>query len=376
MNQKISTDIIFFILIPFCLFLFGSLINFSASYYINENIFVKSFIFILLGSLISLFIFWFIFFNNSLKKQIFRFYLINSSFLIISIILSILIFILPDSLMPTINGAKRWIKTPFFNIAVVEIIKISFVFIFSHIFSSNKFLKNMNTHKISFFKPILLLFLILLLVVTVKQKDFGNFFLFCVVFITMVFLFFNKIRLVFKILSLSLVGFFLLIITSPHRIDRVLGWFKEDSLNGNYQVEQGLHAIHEGSFFGIGAGNSIFKLGYIPEVHTDMIFSLLINEFGLFGLSLYFFLVFYFLIFLVILSLKLNNLYLINYTLISSLLIGYQIFINLFGILGIIPLKGINVPFLSYGGSSTISLFILISLNISLFYIIKNKKEN
>jgi len=170
-----------------------------------------------------------------------------------------------------------------------------------------------------------------------------------------------------------------MIAASPHRRDRIMQWFESTSEVGsasaNYQVEQGFFAINEGGYLGVGPGQSIMKLGYIPEPHTDMIIAVMINEIGIVGISIYIISLISMLYILLKKAIKLNNLYVLNYTVLTSLMLTYQLIVNMFGILGIIPLKGINVPFLSYGGSSAISIIVLIFLNLSLIKIIEKKPK-
>lgn len=364
----------------FCsLCLFNILMTYSTTYYFSSNFYFKQALYLFLGIFVSSLFFFFIYKDDIYEKQVLRFNFLNISFVILAIFLTLLLFVLPESLLPTIKGAKRWIKTPLFNIAPVEILKISFVYIFAIIFSSDKFIKNKNNIKLTFFIPIAILFLFLLVTVTIKQKDFGNFFLFCSVFVTMTFVFFDKIRLFFKIIFVGLLALAGLIVIAPHRINRIISWLNSESQNSNYQVLQGLNTISEGSFFGQGIGDSIMKLGYIPEVHTDMVFATLLSEFGIIGFLFYIFFIFGFFFVLIRKAFHFDNLFLLNFSLISFFLIIYQIFTNLFGVLGVIPLKGINVPFLSYGGSAGISITILFFMNIiaySIYYnhINKNKK--
>jgi cell division protein FtsW len=172
----------------------------------------------------------------------------------------------------------------------------------------------------------------------------------------------------------------LLVATSPHRRDRVLQWFEASNnmgnVSSNYQVSQGLFAINEGGWFGVGAGNSVIKLGYVPEAHTDMVIPILINEIGVVGFFIFLFFFLTMVFNLVKQSVKLNNLYLFNFTLLSALMLIFQFLINLFGVVGIIPLKGINVPFLSYGGSGIITIIVLVFLNLSLIRLMEKNPQN
>jgi len=358
----------------FTLLLLNIYIVYSSTYKTNLEYMIKEIIFIGISVSIAYSIKYIILDRtDEYSKRMRKFYLINVLILVVGLGLSILLFFLPTSIVPYINGATRWIKTPFFNIAPIEILKIGIVFLFTHILTSNMFTKDLNAKQIKIFIPFLFIFLILSILIPIKQKDFGNFFLIVSIFLILIFILFNKLRLIFKLVGIAVNGLFLFIIISPHRIERIKNWLLASSGTGdvssNYQVKQGLIHISEGGFIGNGFGESIYKLGYIPDLHTDMIFTLLMNETGFLGFILYYLLLFYVTFFLIYKSIKINNLYTILYSTIVSLMLLIQSFINLFGVLSVIPLKGISVPFLSYGGSALLFTIIAISLSIILMKI-------
>lgn len=346
-------------------------------YFETYAFFIKQSVFMGLGLFVGFLLYIYIAKAKSVSLALKKFYIVNFAFIAFTVFLSLLLFVLPETYLPTINGAKRWIKFMGLTIAPIEITKLSYVFIFTHIFSSARFEKNKNTTGIGVFIPIYMLFTVYLVVITYKQKDLGNFFLFSSVFVTMLILFFNRLRVVFKMFGLGIVMLGAMIASSSHRRDRIMQWFESTSDTGNvsanYQVEQGFFAINEGGYFGVGPGQGIMKLGYIPEPHTDMVITILLNELGLFGFCIYILSFFGLLYYLIKKSVELNNLYLLNYTMLSSLLFAYQIIINLYGVTGIIPLKGINVPFLSYGGSSAMSIFVLLFLNFALVKVVERR---
>ena len=373
-----SIEVLIFLILS--LFLFNIYAVETTTFYFDKDRYaLKQSIFILIGLMIGYSFYYFITKSKDQVRSLKRFYFINIIFVILTLIFSVLIFVLPESILPTIKGAKRWIKVYGFSIAPIEIMKLSYIFIFTHIFSSDKYSNNLSTKNMSFFTPVFIIFVIYLIIVTIKQKDLGNFFLFSSVFVTMILIFFNRLRLVFQMLFLGIIGLIAVIVTSQHRINRVMQWFEASTGSGavssNYQVQQGLFAISDGGFFGSGPGTSIMKLGYIPEPHTDMVIPIILNEIGIFGLFAYIITILSFFILIILKAKKINNIYLFNFSLISFFIICYQMLINLFGVLGVMPLKGINVPFLSYGGSSTIMLIILIFLNMSLMKILSEKKE-
>ena len=122
-----------------------------------------------------------------------------------------------------------------------------------------------------------------------------------------------------------------------------------------YQIGHSLNAIHNGGLFGAGIANGTFKLGFLSEVHTDFVLAGLAEEFGFIGVL---FVVFIFLwmlqrIFKIANRVEDSSLYLFSIGV--GLLLAFAFLVNAYGISGITPIKGISVPFLSYGGSSMIA---------------------
>jgi cell division protein FtsW len=175
------------------------------------------------------------------------------------------------------------------------------------------------------------------------------------------------------------------IVTSPHRIERFKGWWfmlqnaiakifpqwahavpKVSLAEEPYQVSNSLHAIHHGGLFGVGLGNGVLKLGFLSEVHTDFVLAGMAEEIGVVGVLA----VVMLLLFVIYRLLKIagrvrNNIYYL-YCSGLAMIIGFAFLINALGISGVIPLKGIAVPFLSYGGSQIVALSVGIGLALSM----------
>jgi cell division protein FtsW len=184
----------------------------------------------------------------------------------------------------------------------------------------------------------------------------------------------------FSMLGATIV-FIIAIVGSEHRVARVISWwsniqnfvlsFLPNSLADKlrvevsdtpYQITNSYYAIKNGGFFGEGIGNGTIKLGYLTEVHTDFVLAGIAEEIGLIGLlfviGLFFVLIFRFLKIANRSENRMHSLFALGVT----LLIGTSLFINSFGITGITPIKGIAVPFLSYGGSSLLAHSIAIGM--------------
>jgi cell division protein FtsW len=194
------------------------------------------------------------------------------------------------------------------------------------------------------------------------------------------------------------VVFFLIFIAiAPHRIGRILSWwataqntilaiFPESiaqhlriaNQEEAYQIGHSMNAIHNGGIWGTGLGNGTFKLGFLSEVHTDFVLAGIAEEFGFIGV---FIVTLLFIILLQRLFKIANRSAQTTYYLFSlgvGLLITFAFMINAYGISGLTPIKGISVPFLSYGGSamlaSSIGIGMVLMLSKKIIYEAGDKK--
>jgi len=287
-------------------------------------------------------------------------------------ILMIVMQFLPSSLVNAVGGAKRWIRVGPMSIAPVEFFKVGFVFFLAWSFS-RKF-KDKNKmgfwEEIKLFSPYLFVFIIAVAIIAVFQKDLGQVVVLGVT-LTILFLFIGSSwKFLSTLVSMALVAFIGLIFVAPHRMARIKSWWgtvQESILSvfpfesvqtlrieagkEPYQISNSLNAIHNGGFFGQGLGNGQFKLGYLSEVHTDFILAGITEELGFLGLALVTLTILFivFRIFKIAAKVKSPMYYLFSIGV--GLLIALAFILNAYGISGITPIKGIAVPFLSYGGS-------------------------
>ncbi|MBP8016411.1 FtsW/RodA/SpoVE family cell cycle protein [Candidatus Gracilibacteria bacterium] len=282
----------------------------------------------------------------------------------------------------TYNGARGWINLPFlpFSLQPAEFLKLAIILYLAYFLKRRKF--EIADLKNGFFPFIFLLFLIVFLLIL--QPDFGTILIITPISVLMYFIAGGSIKhigilfLVFLIFTFGIyfIGKFngssgernVLTYVSD-RFDNFLSTNKTAIQNKtiNFQTEQGLIAIGSGGFFGLGFGKSIQKFGYLPEVQGDFIFSVMAEELGFFGvfilICLYLFIMykgFY-------IALNVSDLF-GKYTAFGiTTWILVQTFINIGVNLNIVPLTGVTLPFISYGGSSLLSLMIgvAILLNIS-----------
>lgn len=289
-----------------------------------------------------------------------------------SLILMLAMPFLPESVVASVGGAKRWIKIAGFSLAPVEFFKVGFIYFLAWSFS-----RKLGNHDgmglVSEFKrfaPYGVIFIGAMFIIAFLQKDLGQVVVLGLTLLIMTLFAGSSFRFFFSILGVILLAILIFILTAEHRILRIKSWWAlaqnsvlgilPDSLADKlripvevepYQIGHSLNAIHNGGFFGVGIGNGTFKLGFLSEVHTDFVLAGLSEEFGFFGVV---FVVFIFLwmiqrIFKVANRTKDKTVYLFSIGI--GLILSFAFLVNAYGISGITPIKGISVPFLSYGGS-------------------------
>lgn len=287
-------------------------------------------------------------------------------------ILMIAMQFLPASLVNAVGGAKRWIRVGPMAIAPVEFFKIGFVFFLAWSFSR----KLLDKSKMGFweeirtFAPYLFVFLVAVVIIAVFQKDLGQVVVLGATLMVLFLFIGSSLKFFFALLSGVFVAFIGLIFVAPHRMARIKSWWGtvQDNIlsvlpfesvqnlrievgKEPYQISNSLNAIYNGGFWGEGLGNGQFKLGYLSEVHTDFILAGITEELGFLGLTLVT-LTMLFVVFRIFkIASKVKNPMYYLFSIGVGLLISFAFILNSYGISGITPIKGIAVPFLSYGGS-------------------------
>jgi cell division protein FtsW len=292
-----------------------------------------------------------------------------------SLILMIAMPFLPESLVSEIGGAKRWIKLFGFSLAPVEFFKVGFIYFLAWSFS-RKLSHHDDIGLLSEFKrfiPYGVIFIGAMFIIAFLQKDLGQVVVLGLTLLFMLLFAGSSFRFFISILGAIFGSVVIFILTEEHRILRIKSWWAlaqnsvlellpasiADKLRvpvevEPYQIGHSLNAIHNGGLFGVGLGNGTFKLGFLSEVHTDFILAGLAEEFGFFGVL---FVVFIFLwmlqrVFKVANRSKNKTYYLFSIGI--GLILAFSFIVNAYGISGITPIKGLSVPFLSYGGSAMI----------------------
>lgn len=274
--------------------------------------------------------------------------------LLLAIILNILV------LVPGIGfqhaGARRWIMLGTISLQTSEILKLAFIFYFAAWVTGVK--ERVKTFRYGFL-PLLLLFALSALLL-LKQPDTDNLILIILAGTAMFISAGGKWRYVLLIVLAGVVGITFLAVTRPYVMQRITTFFnpQADALGASYQIQQSLIAVGSGGLFGRGFGQSIQKFTYLPEPVGDSIFAVAAEEFGFVG-SL--FLLGVFSLFAVrglkIASRTPNTFGRLVVVGIVIMIIS-QAFVNIGAMLGVIPLSGITLPFVSHGGTSLfITLF-------------------
>ena len=283
-------------------------------------------------------------------------------FMLLSIIFLIILFI--PEVGSSVNGSIRWIRMGPINIQPSEICKFSLILYISGY--SVRRMSEMNSLR-SFLKPLFLLFIISLLVM--GQPDLGSTAIIC--FLVVGILFYAGIsfyQICLLVLLIILLGY-LAITSSPMRLARVLAFTDPFALdvvqNAGWQLSNSLISIGQGGWLGLGLGNSFQKSFFLPEAHTDFIFAILVEELGILGGMLLIFLYVTMLIGLIYISFdsfKKDRLFQGYVVFGVFLLISIQALFNIAVNIGLLPTKGLTLPFISYGGTSIIIMLSLMGI--------------
>jgi len=290
---------------------------------------------------------------------------------------------LPESIVPTVGGAKRWIKIAGLSIAPVEFFKIGFVYFLAWSFS-----RKLGYHdgmglvnEFKRFIPYAFVFVVAMFVIAFVQSDLGQVVVLGMTLLFMLMFAGSSFRFFLTLLFSVIMFFIFFILTAEHRILRIKSWWAlaqntvlellPESLAEHlrvptevepYQIGHSLNAIHNGGFFGTGIANGTFKLGFLSEVHTDFILAGIAEEVGFVGVAIVVFIFLWMLqrIFKVANRTNDDSVYLFSIGI--GLLLSFAFLVNAYGVSGITPIKGISVPFLSYGGSAILAASIGIGM--------------
>ena len=285
--------------------------------------------------------------------------------LILTVCLLLLILVLIPGIGSVRNGSQSWFGIGSFGIQPSEFAKLGLIiFTAKYLSNNNKFLKDIRKGVV----PILLvLFTIFGLIML--QPDFGTGMIIVVSILAMLFIAGVNIKFFIGLGAIGVVGIVVLIAIAPYRMDRITSFLDpwKDPLGTGFQIIQSLYAIGPGGLLGQGFLNSRQKQFYLPEPQTDFIFSIISEEFGVLGVVIVcgLFLTILYRGIKIALNTKDHFSKYLAFGMIFQMMI--QTVMNLMVVIGLIPVTGVTLPFLSYGGSSLLISMISIGilLNIS-----------
>jgi len=300
----------------------------------------------------------------AISKINYNFYKKNALlFLIASFILLILVLIPGVGMVR--GGARSWIGIGAFSLQPSEFMKLSLIIFLAKFMS--KYPEESKTFKegvLPLMGVILVVFALIML-----QPDFGSGMVIMALGVFMLFLCGVPLKYFLYFILTGIIGITGLIISAPYRLARITSYLDPlaDPQGSGFQILQSLYAITPGGLIGHGIGNSVQKHFYLPEPQTDFIFAIIAEEVGFIGAIFVLFLFICLFLRLGHIALKINDLFAKYVVLGIVSVLCVQVMINVGVVIGLLPVTGITLPFMSYGGSSlTITLLSMgVVLNIS-----------
>jgi cell division protein FtsW len=332
----------YFLVSTSLILLVGIIMVYSSSYILSKEYFgtsthflFKQMLFLMIGSFIAFII--------SKTKMYFWFrniYVLNG-------LMTFLLLLTTTPLGKTIKGSKRWLDFQVFSFQPGELIKytlcLTAIYYFHKYFQYTVKQRLLGT--LHFFIPLTLL---------VLQPDFGTFSISAILILFACFLSDFPRKIFYSIFVLGGVSMAGILVSAPYRVKRLMAFMDpwSDAQNSGFQIIQSYLAFANGHIFGQGIGNSNEKLFYLPEAHNDFIFSVIGEEVGFLGVLFIVLLFLSFTLFGFKLAMMAKSK--LNQQMIACLVfsISMQAFLNMGVVLGLLPTKGLNLPMISYGGTS------------------------
>jgi len=379
-----STDKSLFILSSFCIFVgivFSLSLPIFANIYFNYSefhFFIRQFS----VGMLSILIMWTLSQLNPEKSLT----IIGFTIFFTCLFLMGIMHYLPQSLVTSAGGAKRWIRLPGFSFAPVEFFKIGFVYFLAWSFARKLDEKKKSLkEELQIILPYVAVFVLVVYLIAVMQNDLGQVIVLALTLAVMAFFAGTSKKLFMISILLSIVVFLVAVFTSQHRILRIKVWWatiqnmvlsllpenlaqalRVENAPEPYQISNSLNAINHGGLFGQGIGSGSFKLGFLSEIHTDFVLAGIAEEVGFVGIFIITAAIFMIVYRIFKISSRSENRVYYLFSLGIGLLIVFSFLMNAYGITSLTPIKGIAVPFLSYGGSSLLAISIGIGMVLML----------
>lgn len=326
--------------------IFGIIMIYSASYVWSEYKFNDPFkfvknqgIFFMIGVILMMVV----------SKINYHKYYEKSNFLFVGCLILLVLVLIPG--IGTVrNGSRSWFGIGSFGIQPSEFTKLALIiFTSKYLVNNEKIVNNVKKGIFPILGTVILVFGLIML-----QPDFGTGMIIVMSIIGLLFIGGVSFKFFLKIGIIGIFGVVGLIIMAPYRLKRILSFLNPwvDPLGSGFQIIQSLYAIGPGGLFGYGFLNSRQKHFYLPEPQTDFIFSIISEEFGFMGILLVagLFIVIIYMGFKI--SRNCNDLFGKYLAFGITFQIAFQAILNLMVVVGLIPVTGVTLPFLSYGGSS------------------------
>ncbi len=275
----------------------------------------------------------------------------------------LLAMVLVPGLGREVKGSTRWLMLAGLNVQVAEPARLLLLMYLAGY--AVRHASELRDSSLGFVKPMLLIACCCLLLLA--QPDFGSAVLLAAISLAVLFVAGARLRDVTLFVGLFVAAGVVLAIASPYRLARITGFMDPwaDQFGSGFQLIQSLIAIGSGEWFGAGLGAGVQKLFYLPEAHTDFVFAVFAEEFGLIG-SLLLLALFGALVFRAMQiareSAQRGRLYQAYLAFGIAVWQGVQVFINIGVNMGVLPTKGLTLPLVSYGRSSLIVTLIVVAL--------------
>ncbi|HQZ01493.1 MAG TPA: putative lipid II flippase FtsW [Thauera sp.] len=268
----------------------------------------------------------------------------------------LLVAVLIPGLGREVNGAQRWLSVGLINLQPSELMKI-----FAVLYAADYTVRKLDAMS-SFRRGFLPMTVVIIMVggLLLREPDFGAFVVITTIAFGVLFLGGVNGRVFVLLAVVAVIGFIILILSSPYRLERVLGFMDpwKDAFRTGYQLSHALIAFGRGEWFGVGLGGSVEKLFYLPEAHTDFLLAVIAEELGFVGVMVVV------LMFAVLVqrafvigreAIKLERYFVGLVAQGIGLWIGVQSFINMGVNMGLLPTKGLTLPLMSFGGSGIVA---------------------
>lgn len=286
--------------------------------------------------------------------------------------IALLCVVLVPGIGRQINGSTRWLNLGFFGFQVSEFAKFSVIVYLAGYLVRHQ--ADIAVNVMSFLKPMVVL--ALMAVLLLLEPDFGSTVVLLSTALGMLFLAGARLWQFLGLLALVGAGLGGLAIASPYRLARLTTFLNPwaNQFDSGYQLTQSLIAFGRGGLWGVGLGGSVQKLFYLPEAHTDFLFAVLAEELGLVGellvIGLFTLLVSRLLI-IGLRAYKLKQFFSAYIAYGFALWLGLQAIVNIGVNAGLLPTKGLTLPFMSYGGSSLLILCLVMAVVLRIDYEIR-----